>query len=208
MSRMNIEERRAALVDAALRVIARDGVAAASTRAIAAEAGMPLASFHYAFESRDALLRAAVVKVTDIDYGHAEAGFHSIITDPALFSEVSLEELIRLTFDAYLESLVNDPGREQAMLELSLSSMRNPSLEHLPAEQYATYYQSALRVMAEWEEVAGITWSMPTTQIAQAVVIVLDGITTNWLATRDTESVRATLPGFAAMFAAIADTNT
>jgi AcrR family transcriptional regulator len=41
-------------------VIARDGLAAATTRAIVAEAGMPLASFHYAAPSRDELLRDVV----------------------------------------------------------------------------------------------------------------------------------------------------
>ena len=42
--------------DTALTVIARDGVHAATTRAIVAEAGMALASFHYAFRSRDELI--------------------------------------------------------------------------------------------------------------------------------------------------------
>ena len=50
-------ERRASLARAARTVIARDGLAAATTRAIVAEAGMPLASFHYAVASRDELLR-------------------------------------------------------------------------------------------------------------------------------------------------------
>lgn len=56
MSRLPVPQRRAALIEAALRVIARDGLAAATTRAIAAEAGMSLASLHYAFTSRDELI--------------------------------------------------------------------------------------------------------------------------------------------------------
>ena len=57
MARIPATERRAALARAALAVIARDGVHAATTRAIVAEAGMSLASFHYAVASRDELLR-------------------------------------------------------------------------------------------------------------------------------------------------------
>ena len=56
MTRIPVADRRTALVQAALRVVARDGVAAASTRRIVGEAGMPLASFHYVFESRDELM--------------------------------------------------------------------------------------------------------------------------------------------------------
>ena len=57
MTRIPAAERRAALIDAALRVVSRNGLAQATTRAIVAEAGMSLASFHYAFESRDELDR-------------------------------------------------------------------------------------------------------------------------------------------------------
>lgn len=59
MARIPVEERREALIDAAFRVIGEQGLSRASTRAIVAEAGMSLASFHYAFESRDQLLEAA-----------------------------------------------------------------------------------------------------------------------------------------------------
>ena len=59
MTRIPVVDRRTALVQAALRVVARDGVAAATTRRIVAEAGMPLASFHYVFASRDAFSRYA-----------------------------------------------------------------------------------------------------------------------------------------------------
>ena len=53
MARIPAAQRRDALIGAALQVVADRGVAAATTRAIVAEAGMSLASFHYAFESRD-----------------------------------------------------------------------------------------------------------------------------------------------------------
>ena len=60
MPRIPAAERRVALIEAGLRVVAREGLAAASTRAIVAEAGMSLASFHYAFESRDAFVDRSV----------------------------------------------------------------------------------------------------------------------------------------------------
>ncbi|MDN5821519.1 MAG: TetR family transcriptional regulator, partial [Brachybacterium sp.] len=63
MARTPVEERRRALIVAAFRVVASQGLSAASTRAIVAEAGMSLASFHYAFESRDELIDLLITEV-------------------------------------------------------------------------------------------------------------------------------------------------
>ena len=51
MPRIAVDARRELLVEAAIRVMARDGVAKATTRSIVAEAGMALAAFHYSFRS-------------------------------------------------------------------------------------------------------------------------------------------------------------
>ena len=53
---MSSIDRRGEIVQAALRVIADQGMQGATTRAIVAEANMPLASFHYAFASRDEMM--------------------------------------------------------------------------------------------------------------------------------------------------------
>ena len=63
MARVSSADRRAALVRAALRVIDRDGVHGATTRAIVAEAEMSLASFHYVFQSRDEMIRELIAFV-------------------------------------------------------------------------------------------------------------------------------------------------
>ena len=49
VARIPADERRQQLVEAAIRVMARDSVAQATTRAIVGEAGMPLGVFHYCF---------------------------------------------------------------------------------------------------------------------------------------------------------------
>ena len=64
MPRMSADARRAELLQAALRVMSRDGIAAGTTRAIVAEAGMPLATFHYCFRSRNELLRELITLLT------------------------------------------------------------------------------------------------------------------------------------------------
>jgi AcrR family transcriptional regulator len=59
-------ERRDRIVAAAGRVIAREGVAAATTRTIAGEAGVNLATLHSLFGSKDALLVAVLDRVTGL----------------------------------------------------------------------------------------------------------------------------------------------
>jgi TetR/AcrR family transcriptional regulator, regulator of biofilm formation and stress response len=58
--RLRGARRREELVDAAVRVVARDGVAAVTHRAVAAEAGVPKSAATYHFDSLDTLLVAAL----------------------------------------------------------------------------------------------------------------------------------------------------
>lgn len=58
--RLRGARRRAQLIDATVRVIARDGVGSATHRSIAAEAGVPKSAATYHFASLDDLLIAAL----------------------------------------------------------------------------------------------------------------------------------------------------
>ncbi|MEV0050821.1 TetR family transcriptional regulator [Saccharopolyspora shandongensis] len=60
--RLKGERRRRAIIDATLRVVARDGVAAVSHRNIAREAGVPPASIAYYFAGIDDLLVATLLE--------------------------------------------------------------------------------------------------------------------------------------------------
>ena len=55
MPRVSAVKRREDFIEAAVRVIARHGVDGATTRRIAAEAGAPLASLHYCFNTKEQL---------------------------------------------------------------------------------------------------------------------------------------------------------
>lgn len=56
--RISADQRRGEFIEAAARVIAREGVERATTRRIAQEAGAPLAALHYCFHNKDELLQA------------------------------------------------------------------------------------------------------------------------------------------------------
>jgi TetR/AcrR family transcriptional regulator, regulator of biofilm formation and stress response len=184
MGRLPLAARRAALVDAALRVMVRDGLAAGTTRAIVAEAGMPLASFHYAFASRDELLRELVHRVVGSELSAATADL-----EPA----AGLAGCLRAAAAGYLAHLEREPGHEQLMLELTLHAARDPQLRSLASQQYLAYHAAARRLLEEAAQLTGATWQRPVPELARLLVALVDGATTSWLVDRDTAATRAVL---------------
>ncbi|RBY86894.1 TetR/AcrR family transcriptional regulator [Blastococcus sp. TF02A-26] len=184
MPRLAVVERREALVQAALRVMRRDGLAAGTTRAVVAEAGMSLASFHYAFASRDELLAELVRRVVGRELAAASAGM-----DPG----DGLAGCLRGAADGYLAHLEADPGAEQLMLELTLHAVRDPALRPVAREQYRAYTAAAGQLLERAAWLTGAVWRGPLAEPARLLVTVVDGATTTWLVDRDTAATRATL---------------
>jgi AcrR family transcriptional regulator len=196
VNRIALDDRRTALLSAAIRVIARDGLAAATTRAIVAEAGMPLGSFHYAFDSREALLSAVIDTVTSSERIAAETTvFQS--GAPVDLSSTLLAGIVR-----YIELLEVDPEREQALQELSLYAIRHNTAAAL--EQVRAYHRSAEHSLALAAEVCNVRWNVPVADASRFLVVALDGITTTWLADRDGDAARRAAAFVAPALAALA----
>ncbi|MFG1925338.1 TetR/AcrR family transcriptional regulator [Cryptosporangium sp. NPDC048952] len=169
------DDRRQQLIEAAAKVISRDGVAAASTRKIAAEAGLPAGLVHYWFADKDELLEAVVTALL----GEVEASAGS-----AEESQDDLEDAIVRRFDRAFDHVVraDDRGRQIAIYELTTWALRAPEREHLATQQYAAYRETAGRLTAPlYQEVgAGLPFSHDT--LAQLVSALFDGVTLSWLA--------------------------
>lgn len=179
MTRLSSHERRAALIRAAVRVIARDGLAAATTRAIVAEARMPLASFHYAFHSRDEMIRELVAFVV--------AGERLAILG-SLRDGADIRTAVRAGVQAYFDLVVSDPGREQAMFELLHYALRTPELDDLPRVQYGSYHTVVTEILEAGAAQTGVAWSIPVADLARLAVALTDGLTLSWLADRDEDA--------------------
>lgn len=175
--RIPATERRSALARAALAVIVRDGVAAATTRAIVAEAGMPLASFHYAVPSREELLRDVIRLVVE---GEDAATAASLALEAP-----DLRSAVRRVLGSYLDLVRADPGREQAMFELTQHALRSPTLADLPAEQYSAYRELVRRLLDDGAARYRVRWTISADDLAGFVVALTDGATLRWLADRD-----------------------
>lgn len=184
MPRIPAEQRRHALVQAALAVIYRDGVAAATTRTIVAEAGMSLASFHYVFASRDELIREVIA---------------TIVEDAELATSLSLEpgrdiaETVRNGLRAYIRHVQADPMREVMLNELMTAALRDPEVAHLPRAQYRIYRESAAALLGLAAAASNVRWTRPLPEMAYLLATFTGGLSLTWLGDRDDEAVECTI---------------
>lgn len=182
--RMSADARRAELLRAALRVMARDGLAAGTTRAIVAEAGMSLATFHYCFRSRNELLRELIGLVMAVEATSVEKG---------MGTGADLGSTLRQGLRGYIAHLEENPGYELFLFELNHHALRTPELRDLADEQYRRYHASARALLQKAADLSGMTWRTDPVGLARLVVAIIDGTTTTWLADRDTEAALAAL---------------
>lgn len=194
MTRTPVAARRAGLLAAAMRVIAERGLAAASTRAIVAEAGMSLASFHYAFGSRDELLDTLIAEVVSRE---------ETAVLPAELEGRSLEELLEAGLSGYLDHLRAEPANEQAMLELTQFALRTRPL--MAREQYAQYTRIAEASLELAARHSGRRWTLPVPDIARMLLAMTDGLTLAWLVDRDDAAASRLVRTAARAIAALAD---
>jgi TetR/AcrR family transcriptional regulator, regulator of biofilm formation and stress response len=129
------ERRRRAILEAALRLISANGVDAVSHRAVADEAGVPLAATTYYFESLDELLEGALQLFVE-----EEAKQLTALIERLEGQELPPVEIARL----FRSELDPDP----AQFELYLEAARRPKLREVARrsiEMYATVAEAALR---------------------------------------------------------------
>ena len=184
MARMSPIDRRLELVQAALRVIAEQGVQGATTRAIVAEAGMPLASFHYVFASHGEMMEELIAHVVENQ---------SVAAFEAIRYSGDIRSTIRDGLQAFFETIVADVAEEQVLLELMLFAMRTPGLESLPGKQWAKYREAAIEILTAAAVSAKIDWIVPVETVARMLITYTDGLTLAWLADRDLAAATAVM---------------
>lgn len=163
-----MSDRREVVLEATLRVIARSGVDAATHRAVAAEAGVALASTTYHFASKSDLVRQALELV--IERSTATVAAHAAPPGPDDAGEL-VERLVGLA-----EALASDDRAPlTAQYELLLEAGRRAELRPL-AERWNEAYLAGL---AEMTTRAGL----PRPRLAAEVVSnVIEGGLLNQLA--------------------------
>ncbi len=162
MAEQATQGRREQILEAALRVIGRSGRESVTHRAVAEEAGVPLGSTTYYFDSRDDLLRQALeyVAVHEVKrYGRLGEELRSVKSGRELADRL-LSELVSAAEDrvAYI-----------AEYELWLEAGRRPELR----EAAQSWCDAEQRSVAGAMEALG---SSDPRADASLVVAVLDGL--------------------------------
>lgn len=187
MARMSLEDRRQQLVAAAITVMTRDGVRAATTRAVVAEAETSLSVFHYCFDSKHQLLVAVVGELID----------RSTRLDGAEQSTVpagiTANEAVRASLDAYWNHVVAHPEVHQLTYEVTQFCLRDEQLAEVAVTQYEMYGTRVANMLRE----VGVGASLPLDVLARQIAVTVDGLTLDWLVRRDDASSRAALDALA-----------
>lgn len=153
MPNIPIHRRRDMLLDAGARVIARSGVASATTRAIVAEAGMPLASFHYAFTNHQEFLLRLIER------------------------ELVPAPVPRLTADDFPTALgefvggliSQDADTEGGLAELAVHGMQHAALRDEIAQRIRAYDDQLITALEQLAATHGMEWTVPPERLARLV---------------------------------------
>ncbi|MFD8303645.1 TetR/AcrR family transcriptional regulator [Streptomyces sp. NPDC059690] len=176
MARRPSAERRRQLTEAAIRAMARDGVARTTTRSIAAEAGVSLSVFHYCFDSKQALIESVITTLTD----------HSVtVVKEALRPKATLEETVRAGFRAYWDHVRAHPDEHMLTYELTQYALREPGFEHLARRQHELYGSAFAELIERLRLDRDLELSVPVPVLARYLAAVTDGLTLNFLVLGD-----------------------
>jgi TetR/AcrR family transcriptional regulator, regulator of biofilm formation and stress response len=179
--------RREALLDAALRIVAEVGAHAVTHRRVAAEAGLPLASTTYHFDSKEHLLTAALERAAERDSGRLHAILSQSPQKPA--------DPLGLVVDAILDPLEeNDPSCRASLLAtyaLMLEAARRPALRDIHRRWTEAYIDALSRLL----ELAG---SEDPRADAALLLAAADGLLVEQLASDRTAEVARQLRRLAA----------
>ncbi|WP_330302742.1 MULTISPECIES: TetR/AcrR family transcriptional regulator [unclassified Streptomyces] len=176
MARMPLAERRRQLTEAAIRAMARDGVAKTTTRSIAAEASVSLSVFHYCFDSKQALVESVITTLTD----------HSVtVVKDALRPRATLEETVRAGFQAYWDHVRAHPDEHMLTYELTQYALRQPGFEHLARRQYELYSDAYAALIDQLTRSMNLRLHVPVSVLARYLAAMTDGLTLNYLVLGD-----------------------
>jgi AcrR family transcriptional regulator len=183
VARMSADERRERLVHAAITVMTRDGVAKATTRAIAAEADMPLGIFHYAFRSKQELM--SMVTETIAQRSKAEIDAVVLASDPM----PDVYDVVHAGL-SYFDHVVTHPEEHLVTYELTTSALRAPDLAEVAARQYAYYLGENQKLLEAAGDVLGVDYVEPIEVVSRYLFSTMDGLALNYLAKGDEEEAR------------------
>jgi AcrR family transcriptional regulator len=185
MSRAEVsEERRAAIIAAAVRVLAREGITATTTRKIAAEASVNQAMIGYYFGGKDELLSAVLQEMMRKtgEIAGAAAPLHQ-----------GFPEALAGAVEAFWAHVEQAPELQVMQYELTLYALRRSQSAWLAKSQYAGYCAIVARMISQVCVATGEAPTQPPEALARFIVGCLDGLILQFISDHDVERARSDL---------------
>ncbi len=176
-------QRRQKLLDATIEIMAEQGLAAVTHRAVAATAGLPPSSTSYFFESIDELMAEAVTEAMDREVARLGALEGAFDDGPASAGRLigSFVDFIRSEHDPHTV----------AQFEIYLYASRKPELR----ERVVTIIEATRDVARRALNAAGVENPLA----ADAMLAMIDGFSLHRIADPDTTDVESLLLGLRAL---------
>ena len=159
-------------------MIAKEGVAAATTRRITQEAGLPHGTFHYWFSGKEELFEELVAEVIR----ELKEGVAAVASGVEGDSGASLRDHLQAAFDVVRRDEQVEPGRQLAMYELTAVALRTPALRDMARRQYQAYRESASTMIAPWLAANDIDVPGGAETLGRLISVLFDGMVLAWLA--------------------------
>lgn len=191
-----VEVKRGEILVAAIRVLARDGIAETTTRKIAAEADVNQAMLRYYFGSKDDLLFAVLQEMMRLT---AE------IVREAASTQSNLREAIAESLRAFWAHVESAPELQVMQYELTLYALRTPDAAWLAKQQYDGYSAVVETLFQEAFSNANQQCVLPFAELARFVIAGLDGLILQFISDRNPERARRDLNHLIAATIALAE---
>ncbi|WP_132126177.1 TetR/AcrR family transcriptional regulator [Actinocrispum wychmicini] len=166
------DQRRQAVAEAVFQVVARDGVEQASLRNVAVAAGLAIGSVRHYFTSAAEMTAFAMREIRDRVFLRVLEHAAEILDDPTINRRAATERLLA-------ELLPLDAGRMQEAvlwLDFAAAARTRPELRAVAREQYEDTRALLTRVLAEAQQMGGLTDQTDVDAEAARLHALLDGL--------------------------------
>ncbi|WP_280211052.1 TetR/AcrR family transcriptional regulator [Nocardia cyriacigeorgica] len=194
-SRLSVEERRAHLIEAAIGLAEKKGVAGVTTRDVAQAAGVSLGVVHYCFENKDALM-TELVKALSMELRDS-VDANETVWQEAGTGKAALQTLVRNGLELMWLNIEATPERQLLTYETTTYALREgeqtPAKLAIAREQYAFNDSTVADILDHARDATSTQWTVPVQTLSRFTLSVIDGIVLRWLVDNDSESVRTQL---------------
>jgi AcrR family transcriptional regulator len=183
-SKSDESSKKEQILAAAIRVLARDGLSRATTRAIAKEANVNIATLHYYFGGKEKLLVAILKQLIQQT---------SKLIKDVIPGEKGLESALAEGIEAFWEFVETAPELQVVQYELTVYSLRNANSSWLAKQLYQDYKTLAARLLRGLYKETVCMPAIQPEELADFIIAGLDGLILQYVVERDKDAARRRL---------------